>query len=90
MYFLNVLIFKKKKTERLWEKYQECASTKIGKYDLMIIFPSFFQLIDTKSTDKKQTLLHYIVNVLERYYPDVQHFYQELRYVDRASKGMTR
>lgn len=56
----------------------------------MIIFPSFFQLIDTKSTDKKQTLLHYIVNVLERYYPDVQHFYQELRYVDRASKGMTR
>ncbi|CAK8671798.1 unnamed protein product [Clavelina lepadiformis] len=43
-------------------------------------------LIDTKSTDKKQTLLHYIVNVIETYYPDIKHFYNELRYVDRACK----
>nr|XP_018668129.1 formin-like protein 2 isoform X1 [Ciona intestinalis] len=43
-------------------------------------------LIDTKSTDKKQTLLHYIVNVIDVYYPDVKTFYHELRYVDRASK----
>jgi len=44
-------------------------------------------LVDTKSTDKKQTLLHYIVNVITQHYPDIQQFYNELRYVDRASKG---
>lgn len=45
------------------------------------------QLADTKSADKKWTLLHYIVNVLDSYYPDAKCFYNELRYVDRACKG---
>nr|CAB3246530.1 formin-like protein 2 [Phallusia mammillata] len=43
-------------------------------------------LVDTKSTDKRQTLLHYIVNVIQHYYPEISTFYNELRYVDRASK----
>lgn len=47
---------------------------------------SLDSLLDTKSTDKKQSLLHYIVSVIQTYYQDVQDFYQELRYVDRASK----
>jgi len=44
-------------------------------------------LADTKSADKKWTLLHYIVNVLDSYYPDAKCFYNELRYVDRACKA---
>nr|XP_039251877.1 formin-like protein 2 isoform X1 [Styela clava] len=47
---------------------------------------SLDSLLDTKSTDKKQSLLHYIVSVIQTYYQDIQDFYQELRYVDKASK----
>jgi len=43
-------------------------------------------LVDTKSTDKKQNLLHYICSVVESYYRDFCDFYQELRYVEQASK----
>ena len=47
---------------------------------------SLESLVDTKSTDKKQNLLHYICSVVESYYPDIQNYYRELRYVDQASK----
>lgn len=61
-------------------------------YNLNIYLPPnqslLLQLMDTKSTDKKQTLLHYIVNVVTNYYPDIRLFYNELRYVDRARKGI--
>jgi len=43
-------------------------------------------LVDTKSIDKKWTLLHYIVQVLDAHYPEAKTFYKELRYVDRACK----
>ena len=43
-------------------------------------------LAGTKSTDKKQNLLHYICTVVQSYYPDHEDFYQELRFIDEASK----
>ncbi|XP_060889087.1 formin-like protein 2 [Labrus mixtus] len=42
-------------------------------------------LLDTKSTDRTQTLLHYISNVVREKYPTVSLFYNELHYVDKAA-----
>ncbi|PWA33821.1 hypothetical protein CCH79_00017254 [Gambusia affinis] len=42
-------------------------------------------LLETKSTDRKQTLLHYISNVVREKYPGVTLFYNELHYVDKAA-----
>lgn len=47
----------------------------------------FLQLLDTKSTDRKQTLLHYISNVVREKYQAVSLFYNELHYVDKAAAG---
>ncbi|MBN3273055.1 FMNL2 protein, partial [Polyodon spathula] len=42
-------------------------------------------LLDTKSTDRKQTLLHYIANVVKEKYIDVSLYYNELHYVEKAA-----
>uniref|UniRef100_A0A671YUJ6 Formin-like 2b n=1 Tax=Sparus aurata TaxID=8175 RepID=A0A671YUJ6_SPAAU len=42
-------------------------------------------LLETKSTDRTQTLLHYIANVVREKYPVVSLFYNELHYVDKAA-----
>lgn len=47
-----------------------------------------FQLLDTKSTDRKITLLHYIANVVKDKYQQVSLFYNELNYVEKAAAGM--
>jgi hemerythrin len=43
-------------------------------------------LVETKSTDKSQNLLHYICNVVHSYFTDVADFMCEIRYVDQAAK----
>lgn len=48
---------------------------------------SCLQLLDTKSTDRKQTLLHYIVSIIQEKYPEVQNFYSELHFLDKAALG---
>lgn len=45
------------------------------------------QLLDTKSTDRKITLLHYIANVVREKYSQVSLFYNELHYVEKAAAG---
>lgn len=60
-------------------------------YDHHLIFASFFplsQLLDTKSTDRKQTLLHFIVDIIKEKYPELQTFYTELHFLDKAALGM--
>ncbi|XP_046902025.1 formin-like protein 2 isoform X2 [Hypomesus transpacificus] len=42
-------------------------------------------LLDTKSTDRKMTLLHYIANVVKDKYQQVSLFYNELHYVEKAA-----
>uniref|UniRef100_A0A4W4FRI1 Formin-like 2a n=1 Tax=Electrophorus electricus TaxID=8005 RepID=A0A4W4FRI1_ELEEL len=44
-------------------------------------------LLDTKSTDRKMTLLHYIANVVKEKYQQVLLFYNELHYVEKAAAG---
>ncbi|XP_066483094.1 formin-like protein 1 isoform X1 [Tiliqua scincoides] len=41
-------------------------------------------LLDMKSTDRKQTLLHYIVRVIQEKYPDLTNFSSELHFLDKA------
>uniref|UniRef100_A0A665VIH7 Formin-like protein 1 n=1 Tax=Echeneis naucrates TaxID=173247 RepID=A0A665VIH7_ECHNA len=42
-------------------------------------------LLDTKSTDRRQTLLHFIVSIIQDKYPELQSFYTELHFLDKAS-----
>lgn len=45
------------------------------------------KLLDTKSTDRKQTLLHFIVKIIQDKYPELQSFYTELHFLDKAGMG---
>uniref|UniRef100_A0A8D0DG81 Formin-like 3 n=1 Tax=Sander lucioperca TaxID=283035 RepID=A0A8D0DG81_SANLU len=42
-------------------------------------------LLDTKSTDRKMTLLHYIALILKEKYPELANFYNELHFVEKAA-----
>uniref|UniRef100_A0A3Q3EWN2 FH2 domain-containing protein n=1 Tax=Labrus bergylta TaxID=56723 RepID=A0A3Q3EWN2_9LABR len=42
-------------------------------------------LLDTKSTDRRQTLLHFIVCKIQEKYPELQTFYSELHFLDKAA-----
>ncbi|XP_051516933.1 formin-like protein 3 isoform X2 [Myxocyprinus asiaticus] len=42
-------------------------------------------LLETKSTDRKMTLLHYIALVVKEKYPKLATFYNELHFVDKAA-----
>lgn len=45
------------------------------------------QLLETKSTDRSQTLLHFITNIILEKYPDLVNFHTELHFVDKAALG---
>ncbi|XP_062388254.1 formin-like protein 1 [Sardina pilchardus] len=42
-------------------------------------------LLDTKSTDRSQTLLHFIANMVQEKYPDLVSFHTDLKFVDKAA-----
>lgn len=44
-------------------------------------------LLDTKSTDKRMSLLHYIVSTVRRNFPELLNFESELMYIDKAAQG---
>lgn len=44
------------------------------------------QLSDTRSTDRKMTLLHYIVYVVETVFPHISTFYDDL-HIEGATTG---
>lgn len=44
-------------------------------------------LMDTKSTDKRISLLHYIVGTIRLNFPDLMNFDTELLYIDKAAQG---
>ncbi|XP_064030462.1 protein diaphanous homolog 3 isoform X6 [Pogoniulus pusillus] len=47
---------------------------------------SLCKLKDTKSTDQKTTLLHFLVEVCEERYPEVLNFVEDFQHLDKASK----
>lgn len=42
-----------------------------------------FQLTGTKDVDNKLTLLHYIVESVEKRFPELLNFYDEMPHIDR-------
>lgn len=44
------------------------------------------KLTSTKDNENKHTLLHYITDVVEKKFPDVLNFYEDLQHVDKASR----
>ncbi|MFT7801070.1 formin-like protein 3 isoform X1 [Arapaima gigas] len=42
-------------------------------------------LLDTKSTDRTMTLLHYIALIVKEKYPELANFFTELHFVDKAA-----
>ncbi|XP_067869288.1 formin-like protein 1 [Heterodontus francisci] len=42
-------------------------------------------LLETKSTDRKQTLMNYIVDIIQGQYPELNTFHTELLFVDKAA-----
>lgn len=51
------------------------------------MFVSLTQLLDIKSTDRKQTLLHFIVGIVQEKYPEVRCFFSELHFLEKAAQG---
>lgn len=51
----------------------------------VVLFVS--QLLDTKSTDRKMTLLNYIALIVKEKYPELANFYNELHFVEKAAAG---
>lgn len=43
--------------------------------------------METKTHDKKQTLLHYIVQTVSEKFPDITNFDSELMFIDKAAIG---
>lgn len=43
-------------------------------------------MTSTKDIDNKQTLMHYLVDTIERKFPECLNFIEELAHVDRASR----
>ncbi|GAA6083292.1 formin-like protein 1 isoform X3 [Tachysurus ichikawai] len=46
---------------------------------------TFAQLLDTKSTDRRQTLLHFLVSIIQEKYPHLHTFHTELHFMDKAA-----
>ena len=44
-------------------------------------------MLDTKSQDKKMTLLHFIVQTVKEKFPEIANFDTELRYIEKAASG---
>jgi hypothetical protein len=49
---------------------------------------SLRKLSDTRSRDRKQTLLHYLVSVIDKYYPGVSDFTEELKLTTASGISM--
>lgn len=49
----------------------------------------FFQLSSTKDVENKFTMLHYLVDIIEKKFPDVLNFSDELPHVNKAAKIST-
>lgn len=44
------------------------------------------KLTNTKDAENKQTLLHYLVDVVEKKFPEALNFYDDMSHVDKASR----
>lgn len=52
-----------------------------------VAYNRLLQLLEMKSTDRKQTLLHYLVKVIAEKYPQLTGFHSDLHFLDKAGSG---
>lgn len=64
--------------------YMNAGSRNAGAFGFSISF--LCKLRDTKSTDQKMTLLHFLAELCENDHPDVLRFPEELAHVEKASR----
>ncbi|XP_055592579.1 protein diaphanous-like [Uranotaenia lowii] len=64
--------------------YMNSGSKKEAAFGFEISFLP--KLTNTKDYENKQTLLHYIADVVERKFPEALTFYEDLSHVDKASR----
>ncbi|EMP35340.1 Protein diaphanous like protein 1 [Chelonia mydas] len=64
--------------------FMNAGSRNAGAFGFNISF--LCKLRDTKSTDQKLTLLHFLTELCEQQYPDVMKFSDELIHVEKASR----
>ena len=76
---------------KIWFKMSWFLSLKIMLSDnypnVSMICCIFFQLNDTKTIDNRQTLMHFLVNTLEKHNPELMDFYEELSHSEKAARG---
>lgn len=48
----------------------------------------FFKLADTKTADRKISLLHYIADTVKTKFPQVSNFENELLFIEKAASGI--
>lgn len=53
----------------------------------MLVLYVLCQLTNTKTQDGKQTLMHFLVDCIEKRFPDVMDFASELLHVEKAARG---
>ncbi|KAL7991233.1 hypothetical protein Chor_014970 [Crotalus horridus] len=58
---------------------------KLQSLDLVRSMEKGHTLLDTKSTDRKLTLLHFIAMMVKEKYPELSTFWQELHFVEKAA-----
>ena len=46
-----------------------------------------FQLGNTKGHDGRTTLIHYLVDTIEKKFPDITGFTEELLHIEKAARG---
>ncbi|XP_063545456.1 protein diaphanous isoform X1 [Cydia strobilella] len=64
--------------------YMNTGSNNAGAYGFEISFLT--KLTATKDLENKQTLLHYLVDTIERKFPDALNFAEEMPHIDRAAR----
>lgn len=75
--------------------FDPCTNQHISSLQCFLLMLPFLyvyaaQLLDTKSTDRKMTLLHYIALIVKEKYPELANFHNELHFVDKAAAGELR
>lgn len=68
----------------LFGNYMNAGSKQDSVYAFEINFLT--KLSNTKDVENKQTLLHYLVSVIESKFTDILHFYEDIPHIDKAAR----
>lgn len=73
----------------LWKGILQTLNKVLVNRNLLIVVFVHLQLSSTKDIENKSTLLHYIADTVERKFPDLLSFTDDLPHIDRAARVST-